>query len=156
MYIDQGSRGSRITYLRVDLLGPKLVVWREEAGWWCLSAFLTRRVIPPSLAGMTPMAYSNNQYHVPVSLRVALGAFVAGGIRTLLAMEPSFCAQLVGCLQDSLPLPITYLAAVHSPQVKRVARELHTIRPLDERRAASLCISSIPLLSPRTHLPTHW
>lgn len=44
------------TYLRVDLLGPKVVVWMADAGWWCLSAFLVRRVTPPSLPGMTPIA----------------------------------------------------------------------------------------------------
>lgn len=31
-----------------------------------------------------------------------------------------------------------YLAAVDVPQVKRIARELHTIGPLDKRRAVSL------------------
>lgn len=45
--------------MRVDRLGPKVVVWMADAGWWCLSAFLTRRVTPPSLPGMTPMACSN-------------------------------------------------------------------------------------------------
>jgi hypothetical protein len=44
------------TYLRVDREGPKVLVWVEAAGWWCLSLFLVRRVTPPSGPGMTPIA----------------------------------------------------------------------------------------------------
>jgi hypothetical protein len=45
-----------LTYLREPLEAPKVVVWVERAGWWCLSAFLTSRVTPPFSEGMTPTA----------------------------------------------------------------------------------------------------
>jgi hypothetical protein len=45
-----------LTYLREPLEAPKVEVWREVAGWWCLSAFLTRRVTPPFSEETTPMA----------------------------------------------------------------------------------------------------
>lgn len=67
----------------------------------------------------------------------------AGGGCTLLAIEPSFCAQLANALQSAASA--AYLAAVDVPQVKRVARELDAICPLDERGAASLCGLSTPI-----------
>jgi hypothetical protein len=48
--------GSLETYLRVDRWEPKVLVWMEAAGWWCLSLFLIRRVTPPSLPGTRPIA----------------------------------------------------------------------------------------------------
>jgi hypothetical protein len=60
----------RKTYLRVDRWGPKVVVWVERAGWWCLSLFLTRRVTPPSLPGMTPMACSRRQHPALIASNV--------------------------------------------------------------------------------------
>lgn len=65
--------------------------------------------------------------------------------RTLFAIEPSFCAVSADMLEFS-PEPVAYLAAVDVPQVKRVARELDAVRPLDERGAASLCQLSTPVL----------
>lgn len=44
------------TYLRVDVLEPKVEDWISEAGLFCRSFFLVKRVTPPSLAGCTPMA----------------------------------------------------------------------------------------------------
>lgn len=73
----------------------------------------------------------------------ALGATEDRGSRTLLAIEPSFCAESADAVQTSKLH--AYLAAVEVPQVKRVARELDAICPLDERGAASLCRLSTPI-----------
>jgi hypothetical protein len=63
-----------------------------------------------------------------------------GNKRTLLAIWPSFYYVLAitfNCYVNA------YLAAVAVPQVKRVARKLHAIRPLDKRCAVSLCPQSV-------------
>lgn len=70
-----------MTYLREPLEAPKVVVWVERAGWWCLSAFLTRRVMPPFSAETTPMACLNQ--HVSSSRSTA-------ALLTLSAIWPSF------------------------------------------------------------------
>jgi hypothetical protein len=57
----------------------------------------------------------------------------------------------VSQLHPNLYQTETYLAAVDAPQVKRVARELNTVRPLDKRCAVSLCPQSVP--NPKSSLP---
>jgi hypothetical protein len=82
----------------------------------------------------------------------SVGWIFHGG-RTLLAMEPSFCLKSANCSRISLRE--TYLAAVNVPQVERVARELHAVRPLDKRCAVSLCPQSAPNPPYRLSKPHH-
>jgi hypothetical protein len=154
----------RRTYLRVDRWGPKVVVWVEVAGWWCLSLFLIRRVTPPSLPGMTPMACHTESvpgFQFVVSCHSCeivdyMACSNRCGKRTLLAIWPSFCPKSVDCGYTSNA--DTYLAAVDVPQVEGVARELDAVGPLDKRCAVSLCPQSVP--NPTSSCPadaiTHW
>lgn len=100
------------TYLRELLAAPKVVVEVARAGWWCLSAFLTRRVTPPFSEAMTPMACLESACRSQV--------FFSPGV-----------IHLVGNLA-------LVLAAVDVPQVQRVAGELDAVGPLDEGGAVAL------------------
>lgn len=53
--------------MRLEVLGPNVVVRMFLAGFWVLLAFLAMRTTPPFSEAWRPMAYSNSsQFHVPI------------------------------------------------------------------------------------------
>jgi hypothetical protein len=152
------------TYLRVEREEPKVLVWVEAAGWWCLSLFLIRRVTPPSAPGMTPIACCRivsamNWFARFCECSICSVSRVCGVVGSVCGNVP--CWQWIPhSISTSQPIapkqPVhrTYLAAVQVLEVQRVARERNAIRPLDKSRAVSLCTPIISLRIPISNPPT--
>lgn len=105
-----------------------MVVWVEEAGWWCLSAFLTRSLTPPFSAATTPTAY---WIISPVPKTTTIPQ-IKPPPQEGDSLVPGLCsAHLLGNLA-------LVLAAVDVAEVQRVAAELDTVGALDQSGAVAL------------------